>query len=240
MRHVVFLDNKISDKEYQKWTKEDTIFWEKYIGVTPTYEVIRTDYTTYPTFVDSDKDIRPTDAYLKSLNDIAVKRYGEFGYDFAMVMVHEDNWKSDTDTTKGIWGTNYSYTFGKQCLDYCRWDKDNPANTFGTAYHERHHSFDAIIKQELGVNIEPILNVTGYDKSITHGGSFPWLYIRHQENIDSLRIMKPYLQQAFQKRLDRHTEVLGLMETVISLASKVIYLLKMQKNRKNGVSSSLK
>lgn len=235
MRHVILKDKKISRLDLIKWIEEDVAFWEKHLGIIPTYETIETDYTTYPTYIDEDGDIRPTNEYLKSLNDSVVKKCGEFGFDFILVMVHEDNWRSDTDTTKGIWGTNYSYVFGKQCLDYCRWDKDNFANTFGTAYHERHHSFDAIIKVELGVDIEPILGVTGYDKSITHGGAKPWKYIRHKENLDSLKVMKPYLIQAFAKRKVKHDEVLGLMEKVISLATQVIYLLRMKANAKDGV-----
>lgn len=217
---------------------DDIQFWNEHLGITPTYEVIETDYTDYPTYKDDDGDIRPTHTHLKSLNDTVVKKYGEFGFDFVLVMVHEDNWKSDTTPDikgDGIWGTNYSYIFGKQCLAYCRWDKDNAANTFGTAYHERHHSFDAIIKVELGIDIEPILGVVGYDKSITHGGAQPWKYIRHKENLDSLKTMKPYLVKAFAKRKVRHDEVLGLMEKVISMATQVIYLLRMKANAKDGV-----
>lgn len=235
MRHIILLDTKIKSADYESWKKEDVAFWEQHLGITPTYVVIRRDYSDYLTYVDEDGDIRPTNKYLQSLNDIATKNDGDFGCDFILMMVHEDNWKSDTDTTKGIWGTNFSYVYGKQCFEYCRWDKDNPANTFGTAYHERHHSFDAIIKQELGVDIEPILGVTGYDKSITHGGATPWKYIRHKENLDSLKVMKPYLVQAFQKRKERHEEVLTKMQTIISFATKVLYLLRMKANRKDGV-----
>lgn len=234
MRHIIFKDSKIEN--IKAWKKEDTAFWKEHLGITPTYEVIDIDFSDYPTYVDEDGDIRPTAQYLQKLTDMAVRKYGEFGFDFLIVLVHEDNWKSDTDTTKGIWGTNYSYVFGKQCLEYCRWDKDNSANTFGTIYHERHHSFDALIKVELGINIEPILNVFRYDAEITHGGSQPWKYIRHKENLDSLRLMKPYLLQAFQKRRERHEEdLMGMQRTIIKLATQVLYLLRAKMNRKNGV-----
>lgn len=236
MRHVILLDNKITQGAYETWVEEDKAFWKTHLNITPSYEVIRTDYTTYPTFVDGDGDIRPTNAYLQSLTNLAVKKYGELGMDFIMVMIHEDNWRSDTETTKGIWGTNYSYVFGKQCLDYCRWD-DKLANTFGTAYHERHHSFDAIIKVETGVDVHPLLDVTRYDHEITHGNKAPWKYIRHKENLESLKIMKPHLVKAFASRKAKHDEVIeGLMATVIALASQVVYLLKMQLNKKHGVS----
>lgn len=243
MRHIILLDNKIKVSDYQKWVTEDTAFWEKHLGVTPTYELVPTDYSDYPTYVDEDKDIRPTYAYLQNLTKEVVKKHGEFAFDFIMVMIHEDNWKSDTTPDikgDGIWGTNYSYIFGKQCLEYCRWDKDKLANTFGTAYHERHHSFDALIKQELGIDIQPILNVSRYDNEITHGNTAPWKYIRHKENLESLRIMKPYLQQAFEKRKNRHEEVVkGLMGTVINLATQVVYMLKMRKNKKDGIPRML-
>ena len=236
MRHVILKDIKITTEALEAWKVEDIAFWKKYIGVTPTYEVIDTDYTTYPTYIDEDGDIRPTYEYLQKKTNEVVKKFGEFGTDFIMVMVHEDNWKSDTDFTKGIWGTNYSYIFGKQCLEYCRWDKDNTANTFGTAYHERHHSFDALISVETGVNIEPILNVKGYDKSITHGGALPWKYIRHKENLDSLKTMKPHLQEVFRIRKEKHDKVItGLMETIVSLATQLLYILRKQYYQKDGV-----
>jgi hypothetical protein len=240
MRHIILLDNKIPDKDYQKWVKEDAAFWKQHIDITPTYEVIRTDYTTYPTYIDSDFDIRPTDAYLRGLNAAAIKSNGEFGTDFVMVMIHEDNWRSDTETTKGIWGTNYSYVFGKQCLDYCRWDKDNSANTFGTAYHERFHSFDAIIKVELGIDVNPILGTKAFDSEIVHGKNPTYAYIRHKENTEVLKVLKPYLVQAFQKRKERHEVVVhGLMEQIISLGTKLLYILRAKQNSKYGVPKTL-
>jgi len=236
MRHVLLLDNKITQKEFLAWKKEDVAFWKKYTNITPTYEVIRQDYSDYPTYVDSDNDIRPTEAYLQSLTDQVVSKYGDYGTDFILVAIHETNWKSDTDFTKGIWGTNYSYLFGKQCLDYCRWDKDNSANTFGTMYHERHHSFDAIIKQETGVRIEPILDVENYDREITHGKGEGWSYIRHKENTDSLVTIAPHLRSAFAIRLKRHEDFINeKRSTILKLATEAVYLLKMLLNKKNGV-----
>lgn len=243
MRHVILKDTKITATQYKQWVKEDTTFWKEQLGITPTYEVIDTNYSSYPTYVDSDGDIRPTDAYLQGLSSSVVKKYGEFGFDFIMVMVHQDNWKSDTTPDikgDGIWGTNYSYAFGKHCLDYCRWDKNNIANTFGTAYHERHHSFDAIVKVETGVDVNPLLNVSRYDAEITHGGTKPWKYIRHKENLDSLKVMKPHLLKAFAERKRKHEESQkGMMETIIKLSTQFLYLWRMQQNKKNGVSDNL-
>ncbi len=247
MRHILLKDKKITATALKKWQEEDVAFWEKHIGVTPTYEVIDTDYTTYPTYVDEDGDIRPTAVYLQSLNNVATKKVGDYGCDFIIVLIHEDNWRShgvlweelkkkfNITKEKGIWGTNFSYIYGKQCLDYCRWDKDNPANSFGTIYHERHHSLDAIIKVELNVDVNPLLGTTKYDAEITHGGKFPWRYIRHKENLDSLKVMAPYLRDAFQKRRDMNDGTINKMQTIITLATKVLYLLRMKANRKDGV-----
>lgn len=240
MKHIILKDKKILERDYNQWAYKDSLFWQQNLGIMPEYRMIEVDYSTYPTFTDSDGDIRPTNKYLQELNDLAIQRDGDFGTDFVMVMIHEDNWLSDTDTTKGIWGTNYSYVFGKQCLEYCRWDRDNDANTFGTAYHERHHSFDAIIQQELGIDIRPLLGVQKYDHEITHGNNPNWKYIRYKENLKSLAIMKPHLQNAFAKRREGEREVLGLMEKIISLATQVIYLIKMKKNQKEGVSRFIK
>ena len=247
MRLAILLDNLVTDKEYFAWVEEDRSFWKEFVGIDPTYTLIRTDYTTYPYYFDSDGDVRPTQEYLKSLNDQAVAKLGEFGFDFTMVMVHEDNWQSagpkfdsiqrtrTTPKKKGIWGTNYSYVFGKQCLEYCRWDRDNSANTFGTAYHERHHSFYAIIKQELSIDIQPILGVKKYDYEITHGNNSNWEYIRHKENTDSLDIMKPYLLKSFSNREQHHQKNIIQTLFIIKLLKQVVYLLRMQLNKKNGV-----
>ncbi len=267
MRHVICKDKLIEN--IKPWKKEDIAFWKEHLGITPTYEVIDMDFSDYPTYVDEDGDIRPTAEYLKSLNDMVVKKFGEFGMDFIIMLVHEDNWRSHgplwekikeknmIKKDKGIWGTNMSYVYGKQCLDYCRWDKDNPANTFGTAYHERKHSFDAIIKVELGIDINPIveahlrakysddlrvisyLNKNGFrwDRDVVHGGmNPPFAYIRWKENEDILPVIKPYLLQAFEKRKERHEEeMIGMQRTIIKLATQVLYLLRAKMNRKNGV-----
>ena len=248
MRHIILLDNKIPLSEYEAWVKEDSAFWKEHLGITPTYFLIRTDYIDYPTYFDEDGDIRATVAYLQGLTTSVVKTHGEFAFDFIMVMVHPDNWKSsgtyfknaqknrEVKKAKGIWGTNYSYIFGKQCLDYCLWDSKNSANTFGTAYHERHHSFDAIIKVETGVDIQPILGVTAYDHQITHGNLKPWKYIRHKENLESLRIMKPYLVKALDVRRAKHEEIVtGMMKTIIKLGTQLLYMLTIERNKKYGV-----
>ena len=238
MRNIILLDTKIPDEQFASWRKEDIEFWNKYLGVTPTYVVLRQDYTEYPTFVDSDGDIRPTNGYLQSLNDFVTSMCGEFGMDFILVVIHKDNWRSDPPGAGGIWGTNYSYHFGKQTLQYCRWDSKNTANSFGTLYHERHHSLDAIIKQELGVVVEPLLGVPvgKYDAGITHGKIEPWKYIRTKENTDSLVKMKPLLLKAFAKRRERQQLENSNEQNVVSrVINYLSYIYRMKLNEKVGV-----
>lgn len=239
MRHVILLDSKISQDDYEAWKKEDTAFWRKYADITPGYAVLRYDFSDYPTYIDSDGDIRPTEQYLQSLTDFVVSIYGEFAVDFIVVAIHEDNWKSDPKGPGGIWGTNYSYKFGKQTLQYCRWDKDNPANTFGTLYHERHHSLDALIAQEIGIRVEPLLGVPmyRYDRCITHGKCEPWRYIRHKENTASIKKMAPLLRKTFGERRQKERDQFDQVKTIRGAFNLLRYLLRMQKNIKDGVNN---
>lgn len=237
MRHVIILDEKISNSEFGSWRSEDRQFFNTHLGVGPTYEAMRFDYTNYPTYIDAESDTRPTEKFLQSLANMVTSKYGEsgFAFDFIKVMIHEDNWpkRKNPKTGKSIWGTNYSYTFGNFCLEYVRWDKDNPANTFGVAYHERHHSFDAIIKIETGIDIRPYLGVSNYDHEITHGNSPDWSYIRHKENVESLKIMAPFLQKAFLVRQQKHRAVLDNQTmTLIRLAEQARFLLRKSMNKK--------
>jgi hypothetical protein len=236
MRNFLILDNKITPTAFEAWKKDDIAFWEKYLGITPSYAFMRYDFSTYPTFVDSDGDLRPTNEYLQKLNDLVTNIKGEFGVDFILVAIHQDNWLS-APGGKGIWGTNYSYVFGKQTLQYCRW-ATKAVNTFGTLYHERHHSFDALVHQELGVRVEPLLGVEvgKYDAGVTHGKIEPWKYIRSKENTDSLVKMKPLLLKMFEER-KRKFQALELgEENVISRFVHLLeYILRMQFNKKEGI-----
>lgn len=239
MRHVLLLDNKISTRDLRAWQKDDDQFWQTFIGMTPTYEIIRKDFSDYPTYEDDDGDIRPEHYYLQSLNNEVVKTYGDYGTDFIMMLVHEDNWQSDPDGPGGIWGTNYSYAFGKQHFQYCRWSP-KPVNTFGTLYHERAHSFDALTLQEIGIDIRPLLGVTNFDREVVHGYNPDWEYIRWKENTDMLKTIAPHLRKAFSVREQKHNDfITGQQTIIIKLAQELLYLLKMRLNRKYDVSKSV-
>jgi hypothetical protein len=240
MRNIVFKDTKISQTSYDKLVTEYTAFIKKHTGITPIFYTIDKDYTDYPTVLDTDGDDVMRPDFLQDIADDVDMKYGEWGGDNIITLIHSDNWKSGkTATRKGIWGTNYSYKYNNYHIQYCRFDARNGANSFGTLYHEQHHTFDALIKQELGIDINPIIAVKSWDSAVTHGGEAPWSYIRYQENTDSLKKLAPYLTAAYKKRQDRHIEaVKGMQFTIIGLLEKLVYLYKAKLNQKNGNPNS--
>lgn len=236
MRHVLFVDTKIPTADLEFWMDADTYFFETHAQITPTYYPIRYDFSDYPVEPDSDGDMRPTRKFLTELTDDVYDKYNEWGTDFVMLLVHEDNWKSDPPgPNNGIWGVNMSLVYHSYHVQYCRWDKDNKANTFGTLWHERHHAFDALIKQETGVDIRPIVGVNNFDSGCTHGREDPWEYIRYKENARSLRLIAPHLRRAIGVREQRHEDYMTKQKTVISLLEQMVYLYKKLINRKNGI-----
>lgn len=246
MRHVIFLDKKIDKQEFETWKTEDTAFWHKLIGITPTYWTIDYDFSTYPVEPDWEGDAMPTNQFLKELTDEVYTKYSADGTDFIMLLVHQDNWQSsgtlynkflelhNIPKRKGIWGNNQSNKYRNYHVQYCRWDKKNPANNFGTMYHERHHALDALIATETGFNVNTLFTVK-WDK-ITHGEA-PWTYIRYKENTDSIIKIAPYLKEALKKREERHIAYIrGKQLTIISLLEKVVYLWRLKLNKKDGVN----
>jgi hypothetical protein len=241
MRNIVFKDTKISQTAYDKLVTEYTAFIKKQTGITPIFYTIDKDYTDYPTVLDTDGDDVMRPDFLQDIADDVDMKYGEWGGDNIITLIHSDNWKSGkTATRRGIWGTNYSYKYNNYHLQYCRFDARNGANSFGTLNHEIDHSLDALIKQELGININPILGVVDYDKNTTHGQPEAYhAYIRYQENAAKLKVLAPYLVAAYKKRQDRHTEaVRGMQFTIIGLLEKLVYLYKAKLNQKNGNPNS--
>lgn len=247
MRNVIFYDQTIPEKKLIEVLIEYKNFLRDTSGAIFTYDLIPYDFSDYPTYLDADNDERPTPAFLKSLSDRVTKEYGQFGTDNIKLLIHQDNWKSDPPGAAGIWGTNYSYVYGTFHLQYCRWDKKNPANSFGTINHEDDHTYDALVKVELGININPILGTKYYDAETTHGdrdnGGKNALhgYIRYQENADKLRTLSPYIKAAYAKRLERHKattmgQLTSAQKTVIPLLEKLAYQLRMRLNKKDGVS----
>ena len=157
MRLVIKQDFLITKEESEELQRRITDLYYENAHITPEFYIEKTDYSNYPTYIDSDGDIRPTSTYLKSFSDDVFSRYGEWGTDHIIVLIHEDNWKSDTDFIKGIWGTSYSNLWGHSYhLQYVRYDRDNMANSEGTFYHELMHSHDNLIKTTLGEEIDKL------------------------------------------------------------------------------------
>lgn len=235
MRHIILLDNKISEQQYNDWRKEDKAFWKKYFDVDAKYWVIRKDFSTYPTFVDSDGDRRPTYSYLVDLAKDATKGYDKYGADFIIMAVHEDNFLStDPRPGVGIWGTNYSNIYHGYHLQYCRWAK-KMANTFGTLYHERAHSFDALVKTELGKDLNKIAKTANWDREFVHGNHRDFEYIGRRtgkENAEFLKVIAPVMREAFVRRIQLHIKAI---QNTITLREKLIRWIREYLNKTNGV-----
>lgn len=245
MRFYIYQDQTIKDTQVKRWQREFTDFMEQYLGITPSYTIEKYDFSHYPTYIDNDYDVRPKLSYLKQLTAQVEKEHGKWAFDHIFMFIHDKNWRSSGDLfkqlqsnkTKGIWGTNYSYKTGNLHLHYCRWDSKNPANSFGIAYHEWAHAPDALCQVETGVDITPLVNVESYDRDMTHGKAPQYSYIRHKENTEALTLMKPYVQEAYKQRMKRHIADLqhkvSLWQIIVDLKRQVSILL----NKKNGVKS---
>lgn len=237
MRNIIIKDKSIKDSEFKQLVDDYAAFIKKTTGITVRTTTVEYDFTNYPTILDSDGDDRPTDALINSLKNNAETKLGKYGFDNLVMLIHQDNWKSGkTATRKGIWGTNYSYKYGPYHVQYCRFDKKNPANSFGTLNHEIDHSSDALILTEIGVNINPILKVENYDRNTTHGQPVAYHgYIRWKENEAKLKVMAPYLKSAYAKRQERSTaDILNTQKSLIGVLEQVVYFMTRLKNQKNG------
>lgn len=240
MRHYVYKDIKIPQSEYDKVLDEYKQFHKETSGLELSFITGEFDFSRYPTETDTDGLQRPTAAFLREMCQMVEEKLGKYGVDHIKLLIHEDNWKSDPKGADGIWGTSWTYVYGSGNLCYDRWDKDNPANSFGTMNHEDDHAYDSIIKVETGLDVNKILGIVDYDKQTTHGGRElqPAYhgYIRYKENAEKLKVIGSYLKTAYDKRLQRHTaDIMGKQKTIIGLLEQVIYLLKKSKNKKTTI-----
>jgi len=221
MRSVILLDIKIDKDEALALLDDYSEFIEKHTGIKHEFWVERRDFSQVPTVVESDGDLKPSPKYRSGLVNEVHSRYGDDGTDNVVMWVHEDNF-----LYKGIWGQNWSYLYKTYSLQLCRWDKDNPANTFGTLYHEQMHSFDRVVLEEIGVDVNKLFGYD-WDAGAVHGAG-DWDYIGRKtgrENIEALEQIAPYLARAYAARKERHLNKIDLMTQVISLLSTVVSLL---------------
>jgi len=236
MKILILKDKIIEQSELNQLTKKLTSWYELQLDITPTFFIEEKNYTNYPTYVDNDNDTRPTDAYLRSIGKDVSKRYSGEGTDHVVLLIHETNWKSTDADGHGIWGTNYSNVYSGYQLHYVRYDKDNIANSFGTFYHEMHHSFDALIKTYEGVTVEKLIAVNSWDRAVTHGGDPRFKYIRYKDNAESLQVIKGLLASSYKKRDMIYQQKVGGMVNVISLLEKIIILIRQLNTMKSGVN----
>jgi len=234
MRLVILKDLKITEDEINELERQITDLYFEHAGIEPEFYVEEHNFSYYPTYIDSDGDIRPGTQWLKDTTDTVYKRYGQWGTDHVIFLIHEDNWKSDTDDIKGIWGTSYSNIHHSYHVQYVRFDRDNMANSVGTFYHEIMHSHDNLIKTTLGIDIEKLLGFD-WDAKVVHGGGPNYKYIRHKENTSALAYISSFLKKAYDKRSDLHQKNLGLMKTIIQLLQKIVVLTRAGYNKKDGV-----
>jgi len=233
MRTLIQLDLKIDKDEALALLDDYADFIKTHTGIECEFYVERKDFSQVSTHVESDGDIKPTPAYRTALMKDVHNRYRDYGTDNVVMWVHEDNF-----LYKGIWGQNWSYLYHKYSLQLSRWDKRNPANTFGTLNHEIMHSFDAVVSKELGIDLNKILGLE-YDKFIVHGGrpdkvnTTEWKYVRYQENTKALQIIAPYLRQAYAVRKEKHDKDIGLMKQLVFLLTKLVGLLQLAVDKKN-------
>ena len=232
MRSVVLLDTKIDKDEALELLEDFSEFFRSHTGIEHEYWVERRDFSQVPTMVESDGDLKPTVKYRKDLNNEVHGRYNDYGTDNVIMWVHEDNF-----LYKGIWGQNWSGFYNKHSFQLCRWDKKNKANTFGTLYHELMHSFDWVVKSELGIEVDTLFKgyecFADWDSSWVHGnrhtsckGEFKYIgRTSGRENVKGLSVIAPYLRQAFQSRKDKHRKRIGMMTQIVSLLSTVVSLL---------------
>ena len=230
MRTVVKLSSRINKDEALALLDEYSEFIEDHTGIKCEWYLEQHDFSYIPTVPDADGDLKPTYEYRKNLLEEVHSRYGDNGTDNVVLWIHEDEF-----FLKGIWGVNYSINKGNSySLQICRWDKDNSANSFGTLYHEQMHSFDAVIKRELGIDIEPEFG-GDWDKFAVHGGRpdevgvYKWDYVRYKENTVALMQIADRLKRAYAIRKDRHLKKIGLMKQLVALLSTLVGLLAKRK-----------
>ncbi len=235
MRFVILKDTSITQKQWDKLATEFSDFIKENVGITPTFFVEDYTYQGIPTIIDNDGDVMPSLEWREKAVHHVYSRYGEFGTDHIVLLVHLDNW-----IFKGIWGTNWSNVYNSYHVHLCRFDNKNSANSFGTLYHEWMHSLDALIKTTTGRDVSAELGFL-WDKFAVHGGrpdkegTTVWKYIRYKENVPALLYISKYLRESYQKRADMYAKHTGLLKQVISLATQYLTILRARRNVKDGV-----
>lgn len=273
MRYVIYKDKTIPEKTYQEHLDTISSFWQRWLDITPDFWVVEKDYSDYSYEIDDDGDVRPSYQFLADILNEVYEKYSVDGTDYVRIHIHEDNWQSSGPLfdriraingfpkKNGIWGTAFAYYIRPYLTTYCRYDRDNTYNSFNTAYHEDLHPWDSLVKTELGIDLDTIvekwlrirfaentdvishLDTKGFrwDRDMVHGGlDEVFDYIGRAGaglNEAVLPVVAPYVRAALEKREQRHLEHMkGLQKTIITLLEQVIYLWRRKVNKKIGIS----
>jgi len=270
MNIFVYKDTAIKAEQYTQWQTEFSQFCKEYLEK-PKYTTVERDFKFYPTVKDKDGDLRAQPEWMRTLVG-QVEETGKNAFDHVFIFIHVDRWRSGGDLfrelvgspkARGIWGQNFSYVYGNQHVHYCRWDEKNMVNTFNTAYHESiGHCSDALIKVELGIEIDGIiesglrkihankpevisfLNKHGFDwdRDFAHGGrkvgGHPTLdYLGAagaSSNLYVLEMAAPYILQAYKVRADSHNAELKEKVTLLTIIVDLLKLIRSYQNKKDG------
>jgi len=233
MKILYIVDEDIKLKDAEKLAKDYGKFIKKHSDITP-QSFFEAKYLKDHPVINK----YPKASWVANLAKDVHTRYSGEGTDHVVIWVHEDNWKSDPPGPKnGIWGINWSNIYSGYQVHYCRWDagSNGKVNTFGTLWHEMHHSFDALIETYTGVNIDNLLGVSDWDSQITHGGSDRWEYMRYKENTDSLKAIAHLLVESYTKRQKIYLQKIGIIKEKISLLEQIVILIRQLNNRKHTI-----
>lgn len=238
MRILILKDKDIANSELEDVMREVGTLFSENASIAPQWFVREENYDNLPTETyHKGSDGKPNDGIKKSyLSEKCADVYARWKeeVDFVVFLVHENNWK-----IKRIWGWNISKAFSGYQVEQVRWDKDNPANSVGTLYHEIHHALDTFIYTYTGVQIRDIVGVSDWDDAVTHGGAKQYLYIRHDENQGSIRAIAPQLRLASKKRKAIFEKRVGIMKAIINALQQVVALQRqLLKERKKDVPCS--
>lgn len=231
MKCLFLFDKKITADQRERLEADFSNLIYEHTDIDPDIYTEDRDFSYYPTFLDSDGDKRPTDKWLRETIGEVYKKYKE-DIDHVFIQVHEDNWQSGR-----IWGTAFGNIYNGYQVLYCRFDKDNPANSLGTTYHEWMHTLDVFTKTYAGVDIEQLLSLNDWDTDIVHGQHPQAKYIRYKDNTEWLEMIAPYLTKAYAKRRELYFVKVKqpLMQQIITLSEQVIVLLRQAIYKKDGV-----
>lgn len=218
MNVLIRKDKAINNTQLMRVLEQLSAFYKEHADITLKWTIEDHDYGDMEKSTAKGIFDTLSERYMRTNCAEVYKRHME-AIDHVIFLIHKDRWSFGK-----IWGENFSNHFSGYQTQVCRYDDQNPANTFGTIYHEMHHSHDALVYKYTGKNVTTLL---GYKWDlITHGEQQPWDYIRYQENASSLRYISSLLKEAVANRRALWERKQGQYNQIITLATQLLYLLR--------------